>query len=152
MTAPDPTPIPYQIRQIDDPPALLGAWLRGFRYVEHGPDYVRDIQQRWSSLTTPHFYILDLSELEVVTFEGIISSTRGGVGGPAASLRHPMNRGTVFVSRAEVIRSSARSISQDALFRTHIVVVETVEAALEYCRHQLGEPRGPSEPGSSRVA
>jgi hypothetical protein len=130
----DCTAMNYEIKHLDDPPVVIGIWKEGFRYVENGPDYVREVHALWNSLTTPAFYILDLSRLDAVTFEGLVKAAYSGTRGSSASLHHPTNRGTIFVSSAVLVKAGAKGMDSEVYGNVHIDMFETLDQALAHVR------------------
>jgi len=127
----------YEIEQRENPPVMIGTWHEGFRAAEHSKAFSHDVRTRWETITTPVFFILDMSHLDTVTFEGLMQIAHLGIQGHNASLKHPMNRGTIIITKSPIIKAAAKGMGSNVFGNIDVKPFSTVEKALAYVNNLI---------------
>lgn len=128
----------YNIVQLSDLPAVVGTWHAGFRFKESGAAYTQEIHACFDALEAPMFYILDMSELDTVTFDGLVQATNSGTNQGKGTLHHSMNCGTILVSNEVIIQMAAQGLKSIEFGSVQVKVVRSLDEALNYVRSSIG--------------
>ena len=120
----------YHIQKLSDMPVVFATWYEGFQYAEHGQQYLHDIHELFDSQDAPVFYVLDMSQLHSISFEGMANAANSGTHGVSATLHHPMNRGTLFVSDLPIIKAAAKGLNSAVYGNVFVQVFATLNEAL----------------------
>jgi hypothetical protein len=128
------TELPYECRLLPDLPVILGTWKSGFKFAEHGKQFSLEVRTLLDAQTSPVYYMLDMSQLEEISIDGVILAANQGARGANPNLHHPMNCGNIFVSQAAVIHMTAKGMDSSAFGNVKVRLFATLEEALDYVR------------------
>ena len=81
--------------------------------------------------------MIDLSQLQTISIEGIMEVAHSGAKDLASSHRHPMNRETILVSQETVVKLAVKGVASAAFGYMKIKLFETLDEALEYIKSNL---------------
>ena len=132
----------YDLKKLPDLPVLLGTWYEGFKFVEQGEQYVREVHDLLGAQQSPVFYVLDFTPLHTMSIEGAMRSADSGARGPNPNLHHPMNCGNIFVSKAELVKMTAKGMRGPTYGNLDIKVFDTLDEALAYVEGEVLAGRG----------
>lgn len=125
----------YKIERLPDLPVILATWYEGFKFLEHGQAYVADLEACVKQITTPFFYVLDLSGMHSFSLDGLVVAANAGASGDLR--RNPLNRGNIFISDADLIKLAAQGMNTESFGHLNIRIYASVDEALDYIRSQI---------------
>lgn len=127
----------YQIQKLSDLPVILGTWHEGFKVMEVGDQYAREIRAAFDTTKTPAFYVLDMTDLQSITLDGLVKASNIGADSELGTLHHPMNLGTIFISDKVLIQLIAKGMDSDAFGHLNVKLFASLDEALAYVESQL---------------
>jgi hypothetical protein len=125
----------FDVKKMPDSPVLIGTWYDGFKFVEHGAQFDQEARAILDEQQDPVFYVLDLSHLHTISIDGIVQVAHTGAKVLTSAHRHPMNRETIFVSKANIVKMAVKGVASAAFGNMNIRLFETLKEALEYIKN-----------------
>jgi hypothetical protein len=127
----------FESRRLPDLPVIVGTWYNGFRFAEQGKAYSLEVHALLDAQTSPVYYILDMSRLENISFEGVMLAANQGARGNDPNLHHPMNCGTLFVSNAAIVQKVAEGMNTSTFGDLKIGIYASLDDALDVVRASI---------------
>ena len=125
----------FDVKKMPDAPVVIGSWLEGFKFVDHGAQYAKEANAVLDEQTTPVFYIIDMSQLQTISVEGIVEVAHTGANVFTSNHRHPMNRETILISKKSIVKLAVKGVASSAFGNMKIKLFETLEEAIEYIKN-----------------
>lgn len=124
----------YDLQRLPHLPVIIGSWFEGFTFPAEGEQFMQELYAQFDALPAPVFYILDLSQLHTITFDGLVKAASSGAREANSPLHHPMNRGTIIVTDKAIIQTAAKGLNSAPFGNVDVKLVESLDEALNYVR------------------
>ena len=122
----------FDVKKHPDLPAVIGQWYEGFKFVKDGADYAVAANALLDEQTEPVFYIIDMSDLQTITIDGVTEVANSGANNLKSSYRHPMNREMILISQANIVKLAVKGASTATFGNLKVKLFETLDEALAY--------------------
>ncbi|NDJ33064.1 MAG: hypothetical protein GYB64_00210 [Chloroflexi bacterium] len=124
---------PYTITVHDELPAVVTAILAEFNMRDHYGEYDVALRNVLESIAEPLYLITDARNVNL-GFADLVQGLADAAAGNEAITRHRMIRQILVVTANELINLGAKSLHQDQYGGQTVIVVRTLEDALDHIR------------------
>lgn len=128
----------FKVESFSDEPIVLVSIYSSVKLngMDIYPDSTHSTLELFDSLKEPIYYILDLSDAKLDIAQAIIGANKGA-GSSRGTLRHPMVKEIVVVSKSNLIKVAAKGLRSKVFGGLTVSVFETLDEALGYARGQI---------------
>lgn len=128
----------FTLEKLPGEPIIVGIASPQWQSAADMPVFVEQLTALLEAADEPVFYIGDMSAWQVDLTE-IITAANQVARSANAIARHPKIREFIVISTSGAVELGARGVNSAAFGQTHITVLPTVEAALDYARRTYRE-------------
>jgi len=132
----------FKVEKLPDEPIVLvsiysSAQING---MEIYPESTHSTLELFNSFKEPFYYILDLSDAKLDIAQAIIGANKGA-GGSGGTLRHPMVKEILVISKSNLVRVAAKGLGSKVFGSLAVSVFETLDEGLAYARNQTTDSK-----------
>jgi hypothetical protein len=129
--------VPNTVQKLPNEPIVLDKVSADYRLSVELPIGISKLFEVADGLTEPVFWIVDVSEVQDMTIEDILTGTELLIKGKKPLYRHPNIREVLYISTSRLIRMAAAGLISEVFGNLKIRVFENLESALQYARKKL---------------
>lgn len=129
--------MPNTVQKLPDELIVIDKMSADYRLSVELPAGISKLFEFADSLTEPVFWIVDVSEVQDMTIEDILTGTELLIKGKKPFYRHPKIREVLYISTSRLIRMAAAGLISEMFGNLRIRVFENLDSALQYARKKL---------------
>lgn len=129
--------MPSTLEKLADEPIIVQTMSPDYQLMIEFPPKVPQLFAFLDGLTEPVFWVVDISAVEKLSIEDLLTGTGIVAKGENALYRHRNIREVLYVSTLEMIKLAAAGLGHDAFGKLKVRVFENLEAALQYARERV---------------
>jgi len=127
----------YRIEAHPTLPIMMTKFEKNFVFMEHGLAYSADVKAFLDQQTSPVFYVFDLTEWHLMSFDEMMTAAAQAAKGKQTNFHHPMNRYTLIITDNPVVSMSAEGMTSSAYDQAQIKVFGSVDEAINFAKSEL---------------